>query len=150
MRFARGATNTHPNNLGLPGWAYGGRYPIERYLYTLQRITGLGILLYLPMHLIVTGQKLEQKSWEFVMYQVTRGFLPLGEFLVFVGAVFHALNGIRLILTELGLFLPIPKRPVYPYTAALHKQRPAVYLMFLLAAVIICYGAYEFFIPGSH
>ncbi|HUU27220.1 MAG TPA: hypothetical protein VM123_05370 [archaeon] len=150
MKFPSTKARTHPNNLGLPGWVYGGRYGLERYLYILQRVTGLGILLYFFLHLLVTGQKLDQRNWEFVMALVTRGILPVGEFLVFAGAVFHGLNGIRLLLTEFGFLLAKPARPVYPFTLAALKQRPAVYLMFFLVVVIVSYGAYEFFLLGQH
>jgi len=133
-----------PNRLGIRGWAYGGKYRIERYLYTLQRITGLGVLLYLPMHLVVTSQKLDQQNWESVMSLVNRGLLPWGEWLVFAGAVFHALNGLRLGITELGFALRKPQRPVYPFTLAAGRQRPLVYAVLLLAALIVGYGTLDF------
>ena len=34
----------HPNRLGVWGWLGGGRWGLERYLYTLHRVTGLGLL----------------------------------------------------------------------------------------------------------
>jgi len=146
MKFPELKPKTYPNNLGLPGWAYAGRYGFERYMYILQRITGLGVLLYLLMHLLVTGQKLDQTRWEWVMELVTKGPLPIGEFLVFVAAVFHALNGIRLLLTHFGFLMARPARPIYPFTVAALKQRWAVYLVFVVTTVVVCYGAYEFFL----
>ena len=148
MKFPTTTAPTRPNNFGFTGWAYGGRYGIERYLYTLQRITGLGVLLYLPLHIIVTGQKLDEASWNATMDFVYR-LGPYGEFLVFVGAVFHGLNGIRLLFTEFGIMLAKPVRPVYPFTNAAMKQRPAIIVMFLMVAVIVAYGAYELF-PFAH
>jgi len=150
MKFPELQPNTHSNLKGVTGWAWAGRYGIERYLYILQRITGLGVLAYLPMHLLVTGEKLQQSSWDAVMGLVERGILPFGEFLVFVGGVFHALNGIRLLLTHFGFLMRQPERPVYPFTVAALKQRWAVYSVFLATAVIVCYGGYEFFIVAGH
>ena len=75
---------------------------------------------------------------------VNSGALPLGEFLVFAGAVFHMLNGIRLGVTELGFMLRKPERPIYPYTYAAGKQKPLVWLVLLLTAIIVAYGGYEF------
>lgn len=135
---------SYPNMLGVRGWAYGGNYRIERYLYTLQRITGLGVLLYLPMHLIVTAQKLDQVRWESVMELVTQGLLPWGEWLVFAAAVFHAMNGLRLLVTKFGFALRKPERPIYPFSLAAARQRPVVYLVFLLTLVIVGYGTFEF------
>ena len=148
MRFPTTTARTHPNNFGFMGWGYAGKYGIERYLYTLQRITGLGVLLYLPMHIYVTGHKLDEASWSWIMNLVYR-LGPYGEFLVFAGAVFHGLNGIRLLFTEFGAMLAKPARPVYPFTNAALKQRPAIYVMFLLVVIIVAYGAYELF-PFAH
>ena len=150
MKFFQLEPKTHANYLGVKGWAYGGRYRIERYLYTLQRVTGLGVLLYLPMHLIVTSQKLNQAGWEQVMGLVARGLLPFGEFLVFVGGVFHAFNGIRLLLTNFGFLMAQPARPIYPFTVAALKQRWAVYLVFVMTTVVVGYGAWEFLIVAHH
>ncbi len=150
MKFPDLKSKTHPNFKGVPGWVWAGRYGIERQLYILQRMTGLGVLLYLLMHLIVTGQKLDQSSWEFVMGQVNQGLLPIGEFLVFAGAVFHALNGIRLALVHFGFLMRQPGRPIYPFTVAALGQRWAVYSVFIATAAIVGYGGYEFFIVAGH
>ena len=47
----------HPNRLGIWGWLGGGRWGIERYLYTLHRLTGLGLLLYFLLHIVVTSAR---------------------------------------------------------------------------------------------
>ena len=36
-------TRGYPNRLGVKGWAVGGHWGPERYLYTLHRVTGLGL-----------------------------------------------------------------------------------------------------------
>jgi succinate dehydrogenase/fumarate reductase cytochrome b subunit len=38
----------------------------------------------------------------------------VGEHLVFVAFAFHALNGVRLVLVELGFAVGKPLEPVYP------------------------------------
>ncbi len=45
----------HDNRLGIWGWLGGGRWGVERYAYILHRLTGLGILLYFLMHIVVTS-----------------------------------------------------------------------------------------------
>jgi succinate dehydrogenase / fumarate reductase cytochrome b subunit len=150
MKFPTLEPRTRSNLKGVGGWAWAGRYGIERHMYVLQRVTGLGVLLYLPMHLIVTAQKLDQSNWESVMDLVTRGLLPYGEFLVFVAAVIHAFNGIRLLLTHFGFLMRQPERPVYPFTVAALKQRWSIYLVFIASAAVIGYGGYEFFIVAGH
>lgn len=131
--------------LGLRGWVYAGRYPIERYLYTLHRATGLGLIVYLPLHVWVTGRRLAGPDvWEQTMATLRHPVLVAGEFLVLLGFVFHALNGVRLLLGHLGYTLGRPGHPVYPYAVALHRQRPLTVALMVLAGVFIALGAWGF------
>lgn len=141
------------NRLGIWGWLSGGRYGLDRYLYTLQRITGPLILLYLIAHVILTGFRTDQALWEGLMREggplnnpIARGF----EFLLILTIVYHAFNGLRLVLTELGLFLGRLERPIYPYRTALARQRPLFLVMMLMALVFMVIVAVEFFaLPGG-
>ena len=47
----------HPNKLGIRGWLVGGSWGPERYLYTLHRVTGLGLLAYFLLHILVTSSR---------------------------------------------------------------------------------------------
>ncbi len=135
--------------LGIGGWVYGGRFGVERYAYILHRITGLGILLYFVAHIFVTAQRAHgQNAWESVMSAVGAPLFEFGEYLVFVAFAFHALNGIRLILAELGLILGKPGRPVYPYQTSIMRQRPVFVVLMVLSAILIVAGTYDFFIVG--
>ena len=93
----------HPNRLGIRGWAIGGRWGFERYLYTLHRLTGLGLLAYFVMHIFVTSSRaLGPESWDQAMAIVSGPLFMIGEFLVFAAFAFHAVNGVRLAIIELG------------------------------------------------
>ena len=48
----------------------------------------------------------------------------LGEYLVFAAFAFHAVNGVRLALIELGFAVGRPIEPVYPYATSVGRQRP--------------------------
>jgi len=138
---------TRRNKLGLWGWISGGRYGIERYLYTLQRLTGLGILLYLIMHLFVTGFKIRgREAWESTMGKLTTPFTHIMEYVLFAAILYHAMNGLRLILTEFGFFLGTPRRPIYPYVTSIMRQRPLMVVLMIIAFVIILIGGLDFFI----
>ncbi|MEL9914469.1 MAG: hypothetical protein QXY77_01000, partial [Thermoplasmatales archaeon] len=58
-------------------------------------------------------------TWESVMVSLDWPFgVHLGPIilsLVFLAAVYHGLNGLRLTIVENGLLLPKPYRPEYPY-----------------------------------
>jgi len=135
----------YPNRLGVWGWLGGGRWGAERYLYSLHRLTGLGLLLYFLLHIFVTSSRaLGKQSWEASMQAVASPLFAWGEFLVFLAFAFHALNGVRLILVELGYAVGQPEDPVYPYRSSLNSQRPLLAVVMIVAAVIVGAGGYEF------
>lgn len=137
------------NRLGIKGWALGGRWGIERYLYTLHRVTGLGILLYFLAHIFVTTMRIfGEEKWEASMNAVSSPIFVIGEWLVFVAFCFHALNGIRLVLIELGYIVGKPFEPIYPYPTCVGKTRPVTFILMLLALVWIVAGSYDFIISG--
>lgn len=141
------APRRHDNRLGLRGWVYAGRYPAERYLYILHRIAGLGLVVYLPLHVWVTSRRLQgPQVWEQTLAALRHPLLVAGEFLVLAAFVFHALNGIRLLLGHLGYTLGRPGHPVYPYQVALHRQRPLTVALMMLAGLFIAVGLWEFMV----
>lgn len=153
MTIQTPAATPHPTpprisrRLGLRGWVYAGRYPAERYLYILHRVSGLGLILYLPIHVWVTGRRVAgPEVWDQTMAALKHPALVVGEFLVLAAFIFHALNGIRLVLAHLGYTLGHPSHPVYPYPVALHRQRPLTVVLMMLVALFLGVGAWEFMI----
>ncbi|HUK11717.1 MAG TPA: hypothetical protein VLW17_00330 [Thermoanaerobaculaceae bacterium] len=140
-------TKGHPNRLGLWGWLGGGRWGVERYLYTLHRVTGLGLLAYFLLHIVVTSSRaLGQGPWQSAMASVSGPLFKLGEYLVFLAFAFHAVNGIRLGLIELGFAVGPPIEPVYPYRTSLDTQRPLAIAALLVAAVLVVMGTLNFWV----
>ena len=136
-----------PNRLGIVGWLGGGRWGAERYLYTLHRVTGLGLLAYFLLHIFVTAaRRFGQEAWQQSMASVTGPVFTLGEYLVFVAFAFHAINGIRLVLVELGFGVGKPIEPVYPYRTSVDVQRPLAVVVMLVAAVLVVLGGLDFFV----
>lgn len=136
----------HDNRLGVWGWLGGGRWGVERYAYILHRLTGLAILLYLLMHTLVTTLRVQG-----VYIWTEGGFLHqpifrLGEFCVVAAFAFHAFNGIRLVLVELGFAVGKPIEPIYPYKTSVGVQRPLLVAVMALAFFFLLVGAYNF--PG--
>ncbi len=137
---------SYSNKIGLWGWLGGGRWGFERYLYTLHRITGLGMLLYFCLHIFVTSSRVfGLDAWEKWMGTFESPLFMVGEFLVFVAFAFHALNGIRLILIELGFSVGKAEEPVYPYKSSLNVQRPLMVVLMIVAAVLVAAGGYDLF-----
>lgn len=135
-----------PNHLGIKGWVYAGRYSMERYLYILHRVTGLGLVLYLLLHIIETGQRIGGPAhWGALMALFDAPVFRILEYIVFVGFIFHALNGLRLHFTELGFFLGKPAQPIYPYPSSIKRHRPLTFVLMAMAAVALILGASSLF-----
>jgi succinate dehydrogenase / fumarate reductase cytochrome b subunit len=138
------AIHRYNNRLGVWGWLGGGRWGLERYAYILHRLTGLGILLYLLMHTLVTSLRVKG------IYLWTEGgffhqpIFRLGEFCVVAAFAFHAFNGLRLVLVEFGFAVGKPIEPIYPYKTSLNVQRPLLIAMMLLAFLFLAVGGYNF------
>jgi succinate dehydrogenase / fumarate reductase cytochrome b subunit len=140
-------TKARPNRLGLWGWLGGGRWGYERYLYTLHRLTGLGILAYFLLHIFVTAsRRLGPEAWKASMDAVSGVPFKIGEFLVFAAFAFHAINGIRLVIIELGWGVGRPIEPVYPYKTSVDVQRPLAVAGLLVAGVLVVLGTLSFFV----
>ena len=138
------------NYLGAGGWIWGGKYKPERYLYTLHRITGLGLILFVIIHLIMTTvfRIQGQDVWEATIALLHNPFFKFGEYLVVLAFVYHALNGLRLILQELGFALGKPTPPIYPYKDALRNKRPLTIAMITVVVIIAAIFLFDFFAGG--
>ncbi len=144
------ANKQFDNHLGIVGWIGGGRWGIERYLYILHRLTGLGILFFFLAHIFASSVRMYgPESWAAAMVILKNPIFKLGEFAVFVAFAFHALNGIRLIFIELGLAVGKAEEPIFPYKSSLNNQRPLMMIAMVLVAILILAGGYNTFF-GSH
>ena len=144
---ARRVQSGPPKRIGVRGWAYAGRYGLDRYLYILQRASGLGLILYLFIHIYETGIRLRgEAAWSATMALFRSPVFIVFEFVLFAGFVFHALNGLRLIFAEMGWLLGPPTRPVYPYRTSIKRHRPWVYALMLLTGLFVALAAWDIFV----
>jgi succinate dehydrogenase / fumarate reductase cytochrome b subunit len=140
----------YDNHLEIVGWLGGGRWGLERYLYILHRLTGLGILMFFLLHIFASSVRMYgPESWNAAMAILKNPVFKLGEFFVFVAFAFHALNGIRLIFIELGLAVGKAEEPIFPYKSSLNNQKPLMLVVMVICAILILAGGYNTFF-GSH
>jgi succinate dehydrogenase / fumarate reductase, cytochrome b subunit len=138
--------NTNPNRLGVKGWVYAGKYSFERYLYLGHRLSGLGLIAYMVLHIVETANRIRgEQAWAGLMGLFASPPFKVIEYLLFAMAVFHAMNGTRLILVELGFFLGKPKEPVYPYSTSVLRHRPLTYVVMIITFVVIILGGSSLF-----
>ena len=138
------------NYLGARGWIWAGRYKLERYLYLLHRITGLGILLFVLIHLIMTTvfRIQGQDIWESTITILNNPWFKVGEYLVVVAVIYHGVNGLRLVLQELGFTLGRPTPPIYPYKDSLRKKRPLTIAMIAVVVILAAIFLFDFLQGG--
>lgn len=118
---------------------------LERWAYFFQRVTGIGILAYVIAHLGDTsffvggpfGTGPSQSSWSsgLSITQNIVGHIIL--IMVVLIVTFHGINGIRLILAELGILVGKPSRIEYPYKPSSLKsaQRHIIWAALILALI---------------
>lgn len=86
---------------------------ISTWAFILNRVTALGLTVYLWMHLVILG-KLAQgpEAYDSFLELAHTPLIQFGEMLVIAGALIHGLNGIRIALTSFGLAVKI-HRPLF-------------------------------------
>ena len=89
-----------PRNRNLGSWAF-----------IINRITGLGLTLYLFLHLIMLGQLAKgPQAYDGFIALVKNPLFLIGELLVVAAALIHGLNGIRIGLTSFGIWAKYQKQ----------------------------------------
>jgi len=137
------------NLLGIRGWYGSLKYNMEKYLYLLHRVTGIGLWLFVMLHISLMGSRIHGET----VYEQVHGLLmnpatDIGMVIVILALLFHGFNGIRLLLHEYGLLSVKPERPVYPYRISVKtsKLRTLTILMMILTVLFFIPVIYEFII----
>ncbi|MEJ2747247.1 MAG: succinate dehydrogenase, cytochrome b556 subunit [Anaerolineae bacterium] len=88
----------------LRAWFDVRKKQLGSWAFAINRLTGLGLVLYLFLHLIVLSTLLQgEAGWDsFVKLARSPLFLLLDVILIF-GILFHGLNGIRVALVGMGV-----------------------------------------------
>ena len=109
-----------------------GRRP-GSWAFALNRLTGIGLSLYLIVHLIVLTTLLRgEQAWnDFVAIAKTPPFLILDVILI-IGLVFHGLNGVRVALVGTGI--------------AADKQRSLFWALMIVGVLIAAVGGVFVFV----
>lgn len=100
--------NTHPNVFArILRWFDPRGRALSDYGFILNRITALGLTLYLFLHLIVLGTLAQgPDAYENFLKLIESPIMKLGELLVVAAVFIHGLNGIRIGLNSIGIAVP--------------------------------------------
>jgi succinate dehydrogenase / fumarate reductase, cytochrome b subunit len=84
------------------------------WMFILNRITAIGLTIYLYMHLIVLGQLARgPEGYDNFIASIKSPVFIFGEWLVVAAGFIHGLNGIRVILNSFGIMVPQQKMLLY-------------------------------------
>ena len=87
----------------LKSWFDVRRKKVGSWAFALNRLTGLGLTIYLILHLGVLTILLQGESaWNDFVAVIKSPFFLILDVVLFFGLIFHALNGIRVGLVGLG------------------------------------------------
>ena len=131
----RGTEGASPRRRGLVGWADPRGRRLGGWAFILNRLTGLGVLLYLSFHLVVLSLLARGPSaWNgFVSVAMSPVFLCFDVVLIF-GLLVHGLNGIRVTLVGLGLVVD--------------RQKAMFAALMVLGAIVLIVAAIHIFEVG--
>lgn len=97
-------TRNQPSARKFLTWFLPFRRAIGSWAFALNRITAIGLTVYLFLHLGVLGLLAQGPGAYDKFLELTENpFIKLGEWLVVAAAVLHGLNGIRVVLTSFGV-----------------------------------------------
>jgi succinate dehydrogenase / fumarate reductase cytochrome b subunit len=102
------------------------------WAFILNRITGLGLTLYLFLHLMILGLlALGPNAFDAFIKLASSPIILIGELLVVAAGIIHGFNGIRIGLTTFGV--------------GVTKQKQMFYVFFAIAVVLSLYFAIVMF-----
>ncbi len=87
------------------------RASLGTFAFIMNRVAGIGLVIYLFLHLVVLSQLARGAGvYDQFIALVKNPFFIAGEYLVVAAVLLHGLNGIRVALTSLGIAVPAQKR----------------------------------------
>jgi succinate dehydrogenase / fumarate reductase, cytochrome b subunit len=121
-----------PPSRPLSAWFDVRKHRVGSWAFALNRLTGLGLVLYLFLHLGVLSLLLQgEEGWnQFLAIAKSPLFLLFDVILIF-GLLFHALNGIRVALVGMGI--------------GIRNQRTMFWILAAIGAILLVISAYLLF-----
>jgi succinate dehydrogenase / fumarate reductase cytochrome b subunit len=107
-------TPNQPSARKFWSWFIPFRRDVGGWAFALNRITAIGLTIYLFLHLVILG-KLAQGPGAYDQFlELTENpIIKLGEWAVVAAAILHGLNGIRIVLTSFGVGVTRQKQLFY-------------------------------------
>jgi succinate dehydrogenase / fumarate reductase cytochrome b subunit len=105
---------------------------VGTWAFILNRLSALGLVLYLFLHLIALGQLVQgPQAWDNFLNFAKNPLIVIGELLVIIGGIYHGLNGIRIGFATFGRSTP--------------QQKQAFYAVVVVTVIASAFFAYRLF-----
>lgn len=107
-------TRNQPSARKFMTWFLPFRRAIGSWAFALNRITAIGLTVYLFLHLIVLGRLAQGPgAYDEFLLLTENPLIKLGEWAVVAAAILHGLNGIRILFTSFGVGVTRQKQFFY-------------------------------------
>lgn len=124
-----------PEPQNWPRWFDPRSRSLGTFGFILNRVTALGLTLYLMMHLVALGQLAQgPAAYDGFVAMMKSPLVKIGELLVIAAGVIHGLNGIRIALNSFGI--------------GVRRQRAMFISLMALAILCIVFFAWKMFMEG--
>jgi len=100
----------YPKLLRASRWFDVRRRKAGSWAYALNRITGIGLVVYLYLHLVVLSLLFQGPgSWNAFASLARSPYVLVLDVILFAGALIHGLNGLRVALTSFSIGVSVQK-----------------------------------------
>jgi succinate dehydrogenase / fumarate reductase cytochrome b subunit len=111
-------TQNQPSARKFWTWFIPFKRDIGSWAFALNRITALGLTLYLFLHLVILNKLVQgPDAYDQFLLLTENPLIKLGEWAVVAAAILHGLNGIRIILTSFGVGVTRQKQLFWGFMA---------------------------------
>lgn len=121
-----------PRRRGVLGWFDPRHRRLGGWAFALNRLSGLGILVYLYLHLVILSQLARgPEAWDAFVALATSPVILAFDVVLLAGLLLHGLNGIRVTLVGFGLVVD--------------RQRALWIALMVMAGIVAITGAVRIF-----
>jgi succinate dehydrogenase / fumarate reductase cytochrome b subunit len=121
-----------PRRRGVLGWFDPRHRRLGGWAFALNRLAGLGVLLYLYLHLVILSQLARgPEAWDAFVAIATSPVVLAFDVVLMAGLLVHGLNGIRVTLVGFGLVVS--------------RQKAMWIALMVIAAIVLLAGAARIF-----
>ena len=134
MSVEQAQTNTYRPSLGqrVFNWFSPRGHGLGMLAFALNRITGIGLVLYLAMHLVVLSLLIGgEESWDAFVNLARSPLVLIMDVVLIAGFLIHGLNGVRVALVGMGI--------------SVRSQKPLFIGLMVVAALVLVYAAVRVF-----